>query len=107
MCPSKISALVDTGPVINLIRRDLVDPHFFQASSKPVKMAAANSTRLCGGSHEVATILSMHGIEVDTQEKVDIRVPFVAYDAAIKHDNILSYAWLAAMEQGGSGEGGP
>ena len=37
----------------------------------------------------------MCGVEVDNRQAVDRRVPLVAYDAAIGHDIIISYGWLA------------
>ena len=91
----EITALVDTGAEVNLVRSDLVDPSFFKPSKRPVRLGASNSTRLCGGSNDVELILGMGGVESDNKRALDFRVPFVAYDAAISHDVIISYRWLA------------
>ena len=44
---------------------------------------------------EATLVLGMCGVEVDNRQAVDFRVPLVAYDAAIGHDIIISYGWLA------------
>ena len=42
------------------------------------------------------TLLSMKGVEMETTQKVELRISFIAYDANISsHEIILSYAWLA------------
>ena len=89
-----VKALIDTGAEVNLVNRNLIAPHLFQPSPRPVRLGAANSTRLCGGSQEVATILSMPALDVESKRKLDFRLPFVAYDADIKHDVIISFSWL-------------
>ena len=91
----EVLALVDTGAEVNLIRRDIVDPKMFHDSAHPVRLGVANSTKLMGGGKDVHTLLSMKGVEMDTTQKVELRIPFVAYDANISHELILSYAWLA------------
>ena len=91
----EVLALVDPGAEVNLIRRDIVDPKMFHDSAHPVRLGVANSTKLMGGGKDVHTLLSMKGVEMDTTQKVELRIPFVAYDANISHEIILSYAWLA------------
>ena len=90
-----IKALIDTGAEVNLVSRSLIDPHLFQPSEKPVRLGAANATRVSGGGHEVDMILGMQGVEQDTKRCFELRVPMRAYDAMIGHDIIISYGWLA------------
>ena len=90
-----ISALIDTGAEVNIVRRDLVDPSHFRRTKYPIRLGTANSTRLSGGDHDITVVLGMNGTEVDSKRAVDHRIPCRAYDAAISHDMIISYKWLA------------
>ena len=93
-----MKALVDTGAEVSVIRRDLIDPKFLKPSQHPVRLGAANATQLCGGSNDVEVVLSFQATEVDQNRATNLRIPLVAYDAAIKHDIILSYSWLATYD---------
>ena len=93
-----MKALIDTGAEVSVIRRDLVDKNFLRPSQNPVRLGAANSTQLCGGFHDVEVVLGFKATEVDENRATNLRIPLVAYDAAIKHDIILSYSWLAQYD---------
>ena len=90
----KIHALVDTGAEVNLIKRSLVDSRFFSPSAHPVRLGAANSTRLDGGTQEVSLRLNMEALEISRRTTINLSVPMFAYDADIKHDMIISFGWL-------------
>ena len=89
-----LSALIDTGAEVNLVNSKLIPQKFFSPAKKPVKLGAANSTRLIGGTKEIFSTLNFAALEVVNKQKLDLRIPFQAYDAHIKHDCIISFSWL-------------
>ena len=95
---TEVQALVDTGAEVNLINPAMVDSSRFQPSSRPVRLGAANSLRLSGGTRETMVFLTLQGVQLDSKQPVEVGLPITAYDADIKYDLILSYGWLAQQD---------
>ena len=93
-----VTALVDTGAEINLIRRDLVPAEAFRRAEKPITFVAANQMLVSGGQQEFETTLVVQGVDPDLGSPSSLRLPIVCYDADIGVDLILSYEWMAAMK---------
>ena len=49
-----LQALIDTGCVLNLIRRGLVAPEFFRAATTKYRLVTASGSPLAGGEKEIA-----------------------------------------------------
>lgn len=92
-----VSALVDTGAEVNLVRRDLVPAEFFRKADKPIRFMAANQTLVSGGQQELVGALLVQGADPDLGTPSTITFPIVCFDADIGVDLILSYEWMASM----------
>lgn len=87
---------MDTGAEVNLINPNLLDPALFKPSPHPVRLGVANSHLLQGGHRQFSMILTFQGRSLDSNHWQNFSLPFVAYDAAIVCDIILSYGgWLS------------
>ena len=93
-----VSALIDTGAEISLIRKGLVDGKYFHQSSRPKKFLTANEGVLDGGLEEVPCDVVMWGKCCATNENFGVMCPCSLYDANINVDVILSYEWLGKMK---------
>ena len=91
----QLLALVDTGAEVNLVNPSLLSSNLFYPSPKPLRLGAANSLLLKGGSRMASMVLTFHGCNPDTKRPLDLSIPFTAYDAEVSCDLILSYGWLA------------
>ena len=92
----KATALVDTGCEVNLIRKSLIPPQYFQPAREPARFWAANQTRMSGGSLEADLIFKIHGSDVDSKGPTELAMSIECYDADIAVDVILSYQWMAS-----------
>ena len=90
-----VSALVDTGSEVNLVRKGLVDPKYLRPCGPEVSFVAVNKQGLGGNHNRLSCELSFQGCERDTKEKTTVVFPFRCFDASIDVDAILSYEWLA------------
>ena len=90
-----VSALVDTGSEVNLVRRNFVPPEFLHTPHDRVELKAANQTDLGGVHQEVVGRLIFQGSEVDSKDPSSIGIRFKAYDADIDVDVLLSYEWCS------------
>ena len=90
-----LDALVDTGAEINIINPKFVPRDIFQPAKRPLKVGMANAVCLKGGKREASFTIALKGLDVDSRQGVEIRIPTVAYDGEMVCDLILSYAWLA------------
>ena len=99
---NNITALVDTGSEVNLIRRGLVENHYTTDCGPKVKFWAVNQQSLGGNHRRLGCQLVLQGTEVDTRVRVRVRVtllfPLKGYDATIDTDMISSYEWLALQD---------
>ena len=93
-----MSALIDTGAEVNLVRRGLVASKYFKRALKRRRFVTANRTILTGGAVEVPCELLLHGVDMDTSEEVRLSCTMALYDADIMVDMILSYEWMATMD---------
>ena len=89
-----ISALVDTGAEVTLVRKGLLPDHYFRRSAVPRRFVGANQIVLEGGSHELACTMLFDGVDPDTGVGVQVEYHTVFYDAQIGVEAILSYEWL-------------
>ena len=92
-----LSALVDTGAEVNIIRPGLVEDIYFRSPNRVARLVAANQTTLSGGRRELDCVLTMYGVESDTRVHTPIDLPFVCYDADVGVDLLISHEWLASM----------
>ena len=90
-----VSALVDTGSEVNLVRKGLVDPKYLRPCGPEVSFVAVNKQGLGGNHNHLSCELSFQGCERDTKEKTTVVFPFRCFDASIDVGAILSYEWLA------------
>ena len=91
----KVSALVDTGSEVNLVRRGLLDDRHSRPCGLGVSFYAVNQQSLGGNHRQVSCDLIMQGVEQDTEGRQKLVFPLKAYDALVDVDLILSYEWLA------------
>ena len=91
----EVEALVDTGAEINIINPKFVPDGAFENAKKPLRVGMANAVCLKGGKREASFALALRGVDIDSRQGVEIRVPTTAYDGEMVCDLILSYAWLA------------
>ena len=89
-----VSALVDTGAEVSLIRQGLVPRQFLRRSLKPKRFIVANQMTMDGGMMEMPCNLVLEGTDVDTSGERKVVCPSVLYDADTNVDVILSYEWL-------------
>ena len=94
----EVTALVDTGAEICLVRRGLLDGDYFKMSEKPIALIAANGQQLSCGDREVEMILQARAENPVNMEKALVEVPVKAFEAAIDYDLILAYEWLAKYD---------
>ena len=94
----EVSALVDTGAEVNLIRRNFLDPRYFFHSSRPKRFLTADQGVMQGGLNEVSCDFVLWGTNMETGRTTKVVCPSSFYDANINVDIILSYAWLRHMD---------
>ena len=90
-----VSALVDTGSEVNLIRKGLLDLSQTKACGPEVRFCAVNKQSLGKEHRQVSCEIAIRGAARDTAVSKDVICPIKAYDAPIDVDMILSYEWLA------------
>ena len=89
----RMSALIDTGAEICLVRKGLVEPHQLRPAERPLKLKTASGQSLGGGQLEVLLVFEMLAKDEQTGKEIIVRLPTWCYEADIKEDLILSYAW--------------
>ena len=87
-----LTALVDTGAEVNIIRPGLVDNIHFRPSKRRLHFVAANQTTLAGGRRELAGALIFDGVDNDTKAHTPVTLPIVCFDADVVVDVLISYA---------------
>ena len=90
----EILVFIDTGSEVNLVRRGILPADRLKPAQRPVKLWAANSGTLSGGSTEATVRLRLRGSETDKKKRVALTTPTLVYEADIEDDMILSYEWL-------------
>ena len=90
-----VSALVDTGSEVNLIRKGLLDPSQTRACGPEVRFCAVNKQSLGKEHRQVSCEIAICGVTQDTCVAREVVCPVKAFDAPIDVDMILSYEWLA------------
>ena len=91
----EIEALIDTGAEINIIHPRHVPEGMFEDSKKPLRLGMCNAVRLQGGKREATFIMRLKGTDIESKQKVELRIPTTAYDGEMVCDMLLSYTWLA------------
>ena len=91
----KLQALVDTGAEVSLVRRGVFDK-YLREPREPIKIEAANQLGLGGRHREFTARILLSGVDPDTARRVQVDLPFFAYDASVDVDAIISFGWLAA-----------
>ena len=84
-----VSALVDTGSEVNLIREGLLEPRHTRPCGPEVRFCAVNKQPLGDVHRQVACQLVLNGTEQDTETPCQVSCPVRAYDAPIDVDMIL------------------
>ena len=92
---TQITALIDTGAEVSLVKKDLFPADCFQISARPICLTGANSQTLQGGVNEALLTLEFAATDKESGREIQVRTPSLLYEAAIELDMILSYAWLA------------
>ena len=87
-----LTALIDTGAQVNLVRRGLFSHALFGPSSNPRTLITASGERMEGGQLEVQ--LTMHLRVRGTGQEWSAQATF--YEADIQMDAIIGYPWLKA-----------
>ena len=67
-----VSALVDTGSEVNLVRKGLVDHKCLRPCGPEVSFVAVNKQGLGGNHNRLSCELSFQGCERDTKEKTTV-----------------------------------
>ena len=93
----EVSALVDTGAEVNLVRQKSLAPRYFRESDKPKRFLTADQGVMQGGRDEVVCDFVLWGTNMFTGRTTKVVCPGNFYDANINVDIILSYAWLRQM----------
>ena len=70
-----ISALIDTGAEINLLRQGLLPPHYFSLSPNPRRFVTAGQAQMAGGKLEVSCGVILQGTNIVTQKVQKIVCP--------------------------------
>ena len=93
----KLTALIDTGAEVSLIRQDLVSPDRFTLSKTPINLIAANGMALGGGDREVMITLQFRAENPTSRQDEVVEMQGVRlYGASIEYELLLAYDWLAS-----------
>ena len=79
----EVTALVDTGCEMNLVKVGLIPDNFFHKAPHPVNFVAANKTAVPGGRKELCCTLRLNGVDLDTSLHTSIQLPFTCLDAEV------------------------
>ena len=93
-----LSALIDSGAEVSLVKRSLVPSECLVPSSSSLVLLAANGSQVEGGTLEVEMQMRVFAEEPATGEKVEVEMPVVAYAAEIEYDLLLAYDWLVRSD---------
>jgi len=91
----EVTALIDTGAEISLVRPGILPESLFTKSSVPLKILGANDQRVGGGTLEIFGHLEASATGFSDREPIKIRFPTRLIQADISVDIILSYEWLS------------
>ena len=89
----RIHALIDTGCELNLIKRGLLPPMYFNIPKTSIRLVTANGTQLGGGTKQ--TVQNLKTIGQSPHEVVNLEFQTLFFEAEIACDAILSFKWLS------------
>ena len=93
-----LTALIDTGCEVNLVRRGLIPSQYFSASTARIRLVTANGEPLGGGNQQVKLRLITQGHEEGEVHRGKLLVfDTLFYEADISVDIILSYGGCIIM----------
>ena len=95
-----LQILIDTGAVVNLIRRDRLPPAYFRPSRRPLALATADGSRMRGGAHEARLELVLQADRELPQGGTTWSAPASFHDADIQVDALIGYPWLQRHKLG-------
>ena len=91
-------ALVDTGAEVSIIKKGLVPDSLLMEAKQPLRLVAANSQTMQGGTMEVQVELRLQARNFDTREHLTVATPCVFYVAEMEEDLILANIWLGMRD---------
>ena len=92
----EISAFIDTGSEVSLIKRGLLPDDSMRPAGRPLQLVTASGQVMRGGAREADTSLGLVGRCFDSgrKKKVALQTPTVLLEADMAEDVLLSYQWL-------------
>ena len=94
-----VTALIDRGASVTLIRKGLFPDEYFQPAQHPTRLTAANGKRVVGGDREIRVQLRIKGFDLSTKKLVELVIPTTFIEAELPREEvILGYNWFRDRE---------
>ena len=93
----EITAFVDTGSEVSLVRRGVLPDDLLQMAERPMQLVTATRQVMCGGLRQAKATLELVGrcFEGGKRKRVAFKTPTSLLEADMAEDVLISYNWLA------------